>query len=73
ASPGIAYTRLDGATGRGFSVPKLGDSIWPQLNSVMVLYVTPEEESAVRGIVKKLRTKYAGEGLACFRSEAEEL
>ena len=29
---GAHYTKISGVTGAGFSNPKLGDSVWPQLN-----------------------------------------
>jgi hypothetical protein len=37
------------------------------------MYCTQEEAARAFGVVASLRKEYAGEGLACFRSEAEEL
>ena len=71
--PGFRYTKITGVTGRGYSVPKLGDAIWPQLNAAFVLYCGKEESNAVLSVVRELRERYLGEGLACWRSAAVEL
>jgi hypothetical protein len=71
--PGFHYTKLTNVTGRGYSVPKLGDAVWPQLNSVFVLYCNWQEGAAVLSVVQELRRRYVGEGLACWRSAATEL
>jgi hypothetical protein len=73
AVPGIKYTQVPDVAGRGFTAPKLGDAIWPQLNSIFVIYCTEEEANRVLAVVKRLRTRYADEGAACFKSEAEEV
>ncbi len=33
---GSHFTKLSGVTGAGFSNPKLGDSVWPQLNESLL-------------------------------------
>jgi hypothetical protein len=71
--PGFRYTKMTGVTGRGYSVPKLGDAIWPQLNSAFVLYCDDRESEAVLAVVEELRERYRGEGLACWRSTAVEV
>ncbi|MDR1785169.1 MAG: hypothetical protein LBR23_01700 [Spirochaetaceae bacterium] len=73
ACTGAKYTRISDATGKGYSVPKLGDAVWPQVNTIIVIYCGESDEEAIRGIIADLRQEYAGEGLACFRSEAEEV
>jgi hypothetical protein len=59
--------------GRGYSAPKLADAVWPQENTLFILYCTDEEAECVSQIVNSLRKEYVGEGLACFKSEAEEM
>ena len=73
AVPDIKYTQIADASGRGFTIPKLGDAIWPQLNTIFVIYCTEEESNKVLAVVKRLRERYADEGAACFKSEAEEM
>jgi hypothetical protein len=71
--PNFRYTKLSNVTGRGYSVPKLGDAVWPQLNSVFVLYCDEHEGDAVLAVIEDLRKRYVGEGLACWRSGAVEV
>ncbi|WP_059369496.1 PG0541 family transporter-associated protein, partial [Treponema endosymbiont of Eucomonympha sp.] len=72
AAPGAKYTQYADAAGRGYSAPKLGSSVWPQLNTVFVLCCEADEAETVLGVVRGLRERYAGEGLACFKSEVAE-
>jgi hypothetical protein len=71
--PGFRYTKMTGVTGRGYSVPKLGDAVWPQLNSAFVFFCDDRESTAVLAVVQELRERYRGEGLACWRSTAVEV
>jgi hypothetical protein len=71
--PGAKYTRISGATGKGYSVPKLGDAVWPQENTIIVVYCTQDGADTIAALVAELRKEYVGEGLACFQTPAEEL
>ncbi|MDR0909666.1 MAG: hypothetical protein LBM77_07860 [Spirochaetaceae bacterium] len=73
ACPGIKYTQVVDAKGRGNTTPKQGDAIWPQFNTIITIYCSREEAARVLIIAKSLRQKFPTEGVACFRSEAEEL
>lgn len=64
------YTKLEGAMGAGNTDPKLGDSIWPQLNVMFILYVEDSFVAKIGEIMKKLHEMYVGEGAAAFVSEA---
>lgn len=67
---GQMFTKVDKVMGRGISIPKMGDSIWPQLNCMYIVYCTKKEAECVISIVNKLRNQYPNEGLAAFCSEA---
>lgn len=67
------YTKLDGVKGAGFSNPRLGDAIWPQLNVMYIVYCSEEDCKKIVEIAEKLRIQYMGEGIACFVSEATEV
>jgi hypothetical protein len=71
--PACKYTQLTGVHGKGYSVPKLGDAVWPQENTLFVLYVAEYESEKIVEVINALRKEYTGEGLACFRSEMEEI
>lgn len=67
------YTKLDNVKGAGFSNPRLGDAIWPQLNVMYIIYCNEEDCKKIIEIVEQLRMQYIGEGVACFVSEATEM
>lgn len=68
---GYHYSKIDNVTGSGFSNPKLGDAIWPQLNEIMVIYCSEAEAEKIIEVVERLRRHYPAEGIACFISEAQ--
>lgn len=68
---GAHYTKISGVTGAGFSNPKLGDSVWPQLNEMILVYCSKEEAEKIVDLSKDLREKYPMEGIACFISKAK--
>ena len=67
------YTKLENVMGAGYTNPKLGDSIWPQLNKMFIVYCSKEESQKLINICQTLREKYDAEGIACFISDAEEV
>lgn len=68
---GAHYTKISGVTGAGFSNPKLGDSVWPQLNEMILVYCSKDEAEKIISLAKDLREKYPMEGIACFVSKAK--
>lgn len=70
---GHMFTKIDKVMGQGFSTPKMGSSIWPQLNSMYIVYCPQEKISSIKEILDSLRKEYPGEGVACFLSEAKVL
>jgi len=67
------FTKLANVMGAGFSNPRLGDSVWPELNMMYIIYCSEEDMNKILSIVEKLREKYMGEGIACFVSESTEM
>ena len=67
---GAHYTKISGVTGAGFSNPKLGDSVWPQLNEMIIVYCPKDEAEKIIELAEKIRDKYPMEGIACFVSKA---
>ena len=70
---GSHYTKFSHVMGAGYSNPHLGDSVWPQLNMMYIIYCEKAEAKKIRQIIIKLRKKYLTEGIACFMSQAMEL
>lgn len=67
---GSHFTKISGVTGAGFSNPKLGDAVWPQLNEMIIVYCPKDEAEKIVDLVKEIREKYPMEGVACFVSKA---
>lgn len=67
------FTKIANVMGAGYSNPRLGDAIWPQLNTMFIIYCTEEDSEKIINICQYLREKYIAEGIACFKSEAEEV
>ncbi len=67
---GAHFTKISGVTGAGFSNPKLGDSVWPQLNEMLIVYCSKDESEKIIELAEKIRDKYPMEGIACFVSKA---
>ena len=68
---GAHYTKISGVTGAGFSNPKLGDSVWPQLNEMIIVYCSKDEAEKIIELAEQIREKYPMEGIACFVSKAK--
>ncbi len=68
---GAHYTKISGVTGAGFSNPKLGDAVWPQLNEMILVYCSKDEAEKIIDLAKDIREKYPMEGIACFVSKAK--
>ena len=69
---GLHFTKIPSVMGAGYGNPRLGDSVWPQLNTMYIIYCDRDEAAELKSIVKKLREKYPTECVGCFISEAEE-
>ena len=67
---GAHFTKISGVTGAGFSNPKLGDSVWPQLNEMIIVYCSKDEAEKIIKLAEQIREKYPMEGIACFLSKA---
>lgn len=70
---GKKFTKISPVMGAGFSIPRLGNEVWPQLNTMYVIYCSKKEANTIAQIVIKLRKLYPTEGIAMFLSKANEL
>ena len=69
--PGILYTTIPLAYGRGENDRKLGTSTWPEKNFVMISYVEDDQVEKIKLVVEEIKEKFPEEGikLFCIRSE----
>lgn len=67
------YTKIDNIMGQANSNPKMGDSVWPQLNVMFVIYCDESLVEVIQNIMKELHKTYVGEGAAAFMTDATAL
>ncbi len=70
--PGILYTVLPEAEGRGARDRKLGTTTWPELNFVLLAYVSNWELDDVKAVLNDVKGRFPNEGIAFFAVRAEE-
>ncbi|MFI3256918.1 MAG: hypothetical protein R3Y36_01315 [Spirochaetales bacterium] len=68
---GQYFTKIQNVRGQGYSVPKMGDNIWPQLNNQYIIYCENAEAEEIHTVIIDLRKKYPTEGIAFFVSDGE--
>ena len=66
-------TQIPGVMGQGNTSPKMGDPVWPQLNTMFIIFCDEKTVDAISKIMAQLHKEYAGEGAAAFVSDAGEL
>ncbi len=64
-----ACTRWSPVYGQGDSGPREGSAVWPETNTVLLLFLPAEDLEALRFVIKSLKNMYPDEGLKCFISE----
>lgn len=67
------FTKITNVEGQGNSNPKLGNSIWPQLNSIYVIYCDEVLLEKIQQVLLEVNKNYPGEGAAAFVTDAEIL
>lgn len=61
------FTIVPGVFGKGYSTPKMGDSVWPEVNNLMLIYCEADGPAAeIARRVERVREQYPNEGLALF-------
>lgn len=60
------YSVIPGVRGKGYSTPKMGDPVWPEINEMMIIYCDEKSEEKISAAIRKLQQIYTSEGLAFF-------
>ena len=63
---GKYYTKYPGILGNGSAGPRMGDSIWPEENFVLIIWCEEEEARAIGQAVARVKEKFPGEGIKVF-------
>ncbi len=62
----LHYTLIPAALGRGNTAPKLGDSIWPEENFILIMYTEESTLPAIEQAIELVKKKYDHEGIGYF-------
>lgn len=66
------YTLISEAKGEGASGPRMGSHVWPEENSLFILYVEEQQLEKVRHIIEQMRQQHPSNGIAGFYLPAAE-
>ena len=66
------YTLISEAKGEGASGPRMGSHVWPEENSLFILYVEEQQLEKVRAIIEQMRRQHPSNGIAGFYLPAAE-
>jgi len=69
---GKYYTLFPNVYGSGTCGPRMGDSIWPEMNFVMVIWCEKDEALRISQAVADVKEKYPDEGIKVFGIPSEE-
>lgn len=62
----VAFTLVRGALGNGESGPRMGTAVWPEVNSLFVMYVDEEGLEGIKKILADMRTAHPHNGISAF-------
>ena len=71
--PGILYTKVPLVYGRGGDDYKLGTTIWPETNFLMVSYIQDDQLEIVKAVIKAVKERFKSEGIKVFAVQSLEL
>ena len=64
--PDFEYTIDENLFGKGKNSRKLGDSVWPEMNFVMIAYIDEKSVAVVHECVNQIKMKFPKEGINLF-------
>ena len=60
------YTIIPTAHGKGNTIPKLGDDVWPEENFVLIIYCDDAIIEKIEKAIQLVKKKYDHEGIGYF-------
>lgn len=66
ALPGIEYTLVPGARGKGRRARREGTNVWPEENFVLFSYLEEAEAGLALAAVESVKSRFPAEGIAVF-------
>ena len=66
------YTLLPQIHGKGKTKYRLGTTIWPETNFLLISYLNDDDAAMVKVAIKEVKERFPREGIKCFFMEARE-
>ena len=60
------FTKINGVHGIGKTEPKMGSSVWPEENFILIVYCNNEQEKAIRNAIQKTKKIHTLDGIKYF-------
>jgi nitrogen regulatory protein PII len=60
------FTKINNVHGIGSTEPKMGSSVWPEENFILIVYCDDEQEKAVKQIIDKIKKIHTIDGIKYF-------
>jgi hypothetical protein len=60
------YTKIPFIHGTGRQGPRMGDSVWPEENFVIVVWCEMDEAQGIERAVNRVKTSFPNEGIKLF-------
>jgi nitrogen regulatory protein PII len=67
------YTKIPVVHGVGNSSPKMGDSVWPEENFMLMICTEENIALNIKENIKKLKEKFPDEGIKYYAFEVEHI
>ncbi len=61
-----AYTKIPVVHGKGNTNPKMGTSVWPEDNFMLIIYTDEGEAGKLKSLIMDLKQKFTDEGIKYF-------
>jgi nitrogen regulatory protein PII len=66
----LYYTSISPVTGRGAKGPRQGDAVWPEQNTLFIIYSEVSALGEIRNAVYGIRERFPQNGIAAFAIES---
>ena len=67
------FTKIPVVHGAGNSNPKQGDSVWPEENFMLIIYIAENMVPVLKDKIKELKQNFPKEGIKYYATEVEHL
>ena len=64
--PGAPFSLIRATLGNGASGPRMGTAVWPEENSLFIIYTKSPETETIQSILTQMRIAHPNNGICAF-------